>query len=105
MADQVKATSESKGALRGRPKTRVGVVTSNKMQKTVVVRVERRVKHPRYGKYVTKAVKYKVHAADHDPKTHPTVAEGDIVRIAETPPGSKDKRWRLVETVRKAAQV
>ena len=105
MVDPVQATPESKDALRGRPKTRIGVVTSNKMMKTVVVRVERRVKHPRYGKYVIKAVKYQVHAEEHDPKGHPTVAEGDIVRIAETRPGSKNKRWRLVETVRKAAAV
>jgi small subunit ribosomal protein S17 len=104
MAEDVKASTEDTTAERGRPKTRIGVVTSNKMQKTVVVRVQRRVRHPRYGKYVLRAVKYKAHAEDHDPKA-PTIAEGDMVRIAETRPGSKDKRWRVVETLRKAAQV
>lgn len=103
MADEVKAQAADKSE-RGRPKMRVGVVTSNKMMKTVVVKVQRRVKHARYGKYVTKQVQYKAHAEDHDPKK-PTLFEGDIVRIIETRPTSKDKRWRVVETVRKAAQV
>jgi len=103
MAEEAKPAQEV--ASRGRPKSRLGVVTSNKMQKTVVVKVERRVKHARYGKYVTKQVKYKVHAEDHDYPKKPTLFEGDIVRIAETRPGSKDKRWRVVETVRKAAQI
>jgi small subunit ribosomal protein S17 len=93
---------------RGRPKTRIGVVTSNKMNKTIVVQCERRVKHPKYGKYVTKHVKYKVHVPDHRPAEEPTkvtVGEGDTVRIAETKPLSKDKRWRLVETLAKAVNV
>jgi len=93
---------------RGRPKTRIGVVTSNKMNKTVVVQCERRVKHPRYAKYVTKHDKYKVHVPDHRPVEKPdqiTVSEGDRVRIAETKPLSKDKRWRLVETLAKSANV
>jgi len=84
---------------RGRPKTRVGLVTSNKMQKTVVVRVERRVKHARYGKYVVQHVSYKAH--DESSK----LQVGDRVRIAETRPISKDKRWRVVETLEKASQV
>ena len=106
MAEEVKATTEKQAApARGRPKTRVGVVTSNKMQKTVVVRVQRRVKHPKYHKYILRAVKYKAHVEEHDYPQSPTVAEGDTVRIVETRPGSKDKRWRVVETVRKAAQV
>lgn len=104
MASEVKETS-AQAKTRGRPKSRIGVVTSNKMQKTVVVRVERRVKHARYGKYVLKAEKYKVHVEDHDYPKKPTVGEGDIVRIVETRPASKDKRWRVVETIRKAAQV
>jgi small subunit ribosomal protein S17 len=90
---------------RGRPKTRVGTVVSNKMNKTVVVEVERRVKHPKYGKYVTRSVSYKVHVPDHRPPEDPkkiTVNEGDTVRISETSPLSKDKRWRLVETIIKA---
>jgi small subunit ribosomal protein S17 len=105
-AEEVKATTEKKAdAARGRPKTRIGVVTSNKMQKTVVVKVQRRVMHPKYGKYVMKAVKYKAHAESHDYPKSPTINEGDVVRIAETRPASKDKRWRVVETVRKAVQV
>lgn len=107
MAETVQKTDAEAKAVpsasrRGRPKTRVGVVTSNKMQKTVVVKVSRRVRHEKYGKFVTKAVKYKVHAEDHDPKK-PTLNEGDLVRIAETRPASKEKRWRVVATVRKAA--
>ncbi len=102
MAEEAKSSVEKK-ASRGRPKVRIGVVTSNKMQKTVVVKVERRVRHSKYGKFVTKAVKYKAHADGHDYPKQPTISEGDVVRIAETRPGSKDKRWRVVETIRKAA--
>lgn len=84
---------------RGRPKTRIGVVTSDKMQKTVVVRVDRRVKHPLYGKYVTRHVNYKAHDENNECRV------GDRVRIVETRPLSKDKRWRVLETVSKAPQV
>ena len=77
-------------------KTRTGVVTSNKMTKTIVVAVERRVKHPIYGKFVKKTTKF--HA--HDEKNECTI--GDTVRIMETRPLSKTKRWRLVEVVEKA---
>lgn len=84
---------------RGRPKSRIGVVTSNKMQKTVVVQCERRVKHPRYGKYVTRHVRYKAHDESNALKV------GDRVRIAETRPLSKDKRWRVVETLVPATEV
>lgn len=77
-------------------KTRVGLVTSNKMDKTVVVAVERKVKHPLYGKFVKKTTKF--HA--HDEKNECTL--GDIVKIMETRPLSKTKRWRLVEVVEKA---
>jgi small subunit ribosomal protein S17 len=93
---------------RGRPKTRIGTVTSNKMNKTIVVECERRMKHAKYGKYITKHVSYKVHVPDHRPPEDPkkvVVQEGDTVRIAETKPLSKDKRWRLVETLAKAEQV
>ncbi len=93
---------------RGRPKTRVGTVTSNKMNKTVVVECQRRVKHPKYGKYVIKHVSYKVHVPDHRPPEDPkkvVVNEGDTVRIAETKPLSKEKRWRLVETISRAVAV
>lgn len=87
---------------RGRPKTRIGVVTSNKMQKTVVVTVRRRAAHAQYGKIQTLRVKYKAHAEDHDYPKKVTVNEGDKVLIAETRPFSKDKRWRVVKVIEKA---
>ena len=77
-------------------KTRIGVVTSDKMDKTITVAVERKVKHPIYGKFVKKTTKF--HA--HDEKQECTM--GDIVKIMETRPLSKTKRWRLVEVVEKA---
>jgi small subunit ribosomal protein S17 len=77
-------------------KTRTGVVRSNKMDKTIIVTVERRVKHPIYGKFVKKTTSF--HA--HDEKNECTV--GDIVKIMETRPLSKTKRWRLVEVIEKA---
>ncbi len=77
-------------------KTRIGLVTSNKMNKTITVAVERKVKHPIYGKFVKKTTKF--HA--HDEKDECTM--GDIVKIMETRPLSKTKRWRLVEVVEKA---
>ncbi len=76
-------------------KTRIGVVTSNKMTKTITIAVERKVKHPIYGKFVKKTTKF--HA--HDEKNEASI--GDIVRIMETRPLSKTKRWRLVEIVEK----
>jgi small subunit ribosomal protein S17 len=84
---------------RGNRKSRVGVVVSNKMTKTVVVKVERRVADRKYGKIVTLAKKYKAH----DEKQECQV--GDRVRIVETRPMSKDKRWRVAETLEKAAEV
>ena len=77
-------------------KTRTGIVTSDKMDKTITVAVERKVKHPIYGKFVKKTTKF--HA--HDEKDECTM--GDIVKIMETRPLSKTKRWRLVEVVEKA---
>ena len=77
-------------------KTRIGIVTSNRMEKSITVSVERRVKHPIYGKFVKKTTKF--HA--HDEKNECTI--GDTVRIMETRPLSKTKRWRLVEVVEKA---
>ena len=77
-------------------KTRIGVVTSNRMNKTITVEVERKVKHPIYGKFVKKTTKF--HA--HDEKDECTI--GDMVRIMETRPLSKTKRWRLVEVLEKA---
>jgi small subunit ribosomal protein S17 len=76
-------------------KTRIGVVTSNKMAKTITVAVERKVKHPIYGKFVKKTTKF--HA--HDDKNECSI--GDVVRIMESRPLSKTKRWRLVEVVEK----
>ncbi|HEX8334638.1 MAG TPA: 30S ribosomal protein S17 [Flavisolibacter sp.] len=76
-------------------KIRIGVVSSNKMDKTIVVAVERKVKHPLYGKFVKKTTKF--HA--HDEKNECSI--GDQVRIMETRPLSKTKRWRLVEVVEK----
>ena len=76
-------------------KTRTGVVSSNKMDKTVTVAVERKVKHPIYGKFVKKTTRF--HA--HDDKNECSI--GDIVKIMETRPLSKTKRWRLVEIVEK----
>ena len=84
---------------RGTPKSRVGVVVSNKMTKTVVVKVERRVADRKYGKIVTKAEKYKAHDENQ------ACNIGDRVRIVETRPISKDKRWRVAETIEKAAEV
>ncbi len=76
-------------------KTRIGVVSSNKMQKTITVKVERRVKHPIYGKFLKKTTKFTVH--DEKGECQP----GDLVRIMETRPLSKTKRWRMVEIIEK----
>jgi small subunit ribosomal protein S17 len=76
-------------------KMRVGVVSSNKMDKTITVNVERKVKHPLYGKFLKKTTKF--HA--HDEKNECSI--GDTVKIMETRPMSKTKRWRLVEVVEK----
>ncbi|CAN5355657.1 30S ribosomal protein S17 [soil metagenome] len=80
---------------RGRRKTRVGTVVSDKMQKTVVVSVERRFAHPLYGKQVTRTKKYHAHDENNEFNV------GDVVRITETRPLSKLKRWRLVDVVAK----
>jgi small subunit ribosomal protein S17 len=77
-------------------KTRVGRVVSDKMQKTIVVAIERRVAHPVYGKMITRSKNIKAHDEEN------TAKAGDLVRIAETRPLSKDKRWRLVEVVERA---
>lgn len=77
-------------------KERVGVVTSNKMDKTITVAVERREKHPIYGKFVKKTTKF----AAHDEKNDCGI--GDTVKIMETRPLSKNKRWRLVEVIERA---
>ena len=77
-------------------KERIGVVTSNKMTKSIVVAVERRVKHAKYGKFVKQTSKF----VAHDEKDDCNI--GDTVRIAETRPLSKTKNWRLVEIVERA---
>lgn len=77
-------------------KTRVGIVTSDKMDKTIVVSIVDNVKHPLYGKIVKRTYKLKAH--DENNECH----IGDRVRVMETRPLSKDKRWRLVEIVEKA---
>jgi small subunit ribosomal protein S17 len=87
---------------RGRPKTRVGVVTSNKMQKTVIVTVRRRAAHADYGKIQTKRVKYKAHAENHEYPKNIALHEGDKVLISETRPMSKDKRWRVMKVLERS---
>ncbi len=84
---------------RGNRKSRIGVVVSNKMTKTVVVRVQRRVADRKYGKIVMRATNFKAH--DESQQCQP----GDKVRIVETRPMSKDKRWRVAEVLQKAAEV
>ena len=77
-------------------KSRTGLVVSDKMEKTVVVAIERRVPHPVYGKMVTRTKRLKAHDEENSAKV------GDTVRIVETRPLSKDKRWRLVEIIDRA---
>ena len=81
------------------PRTATGKVVSNKMDKTITVLVERRVKHPLYGKYIKRSTK--LHA--HDENNECTI--GDVVTIAESRPLSKTKTWKLVKIEEKAAQV
>jgi small subunit ribosomal protein S17 len=85
--------TQEKRALR---KERIGTVVSNKMTKSIVVTVERKVKHPKYGKFIKKTSKFMAH----DEKNEAGI--GDTVRISETRPLSKLKRWRLVEVIEKA---
>jgi len=77
-------------------KEKVGLVTSNKMEKSIVVSVERKVKHPKYGKFVNKTTKFVAHDEAN------TCNIGDTVKIMETRPISKNKCWRLVEVVERA---
>ncbi|MBR4198044.1 MAG: 30S ribosomal protein S17 [Bacteroidales bacterium] len=77
-------------------KERLGTVVSNKMDKSIVVLVERKVKHPKYGKFVKKSTKFMAH----DEKNECNI--GDFVRIMETRPLSKNKCWRLVEIIERA---
>jgi small subunit ribosomal protein S17 len=81
---------------RGRRKLRVGKVVSDRMDKTLVVSIERLVKHPTYGRYVRRRSKFKVHDEKNECRA------GDVIRFMETRPMSKDKRWRFVEFVERA---
>jgi len=81
---------------RGYRKTRTGVVVSDKMDKTIVVAIKTKVRHPLYGKMVNRTRKFKVHDEEN------ACGVGDTVKIMETRPLSKDKRWRLVEIIEKA---
>ena len=81
---------------RNRRKTRVGKVVSDLMDKTIVVSIERLVKHPQYGRYVRRRAKFKVHDEKNECRM------GDTVRFMETRPISKDKHWRFVEIVERA---
>jgi small subunit ribosomal protein S17 len=84
------------GHARRARKIRVGMVVSDKMQKTIIVAIERRVAHPVYGKMMTRTTRLKVHDEQNTSKA------GDTVRIMETRPLSKDKRWRVVEILERA---
>ena len=77
-------------------KERIGVVTSNKMEKSIVVSIERKVKHALYGKFLKKTSKFVAHDEDN------SCNEGDAVRIMETRPLSKNKNWRLAEIIERA---
>ena len=81
---------------RNNRKTRVGVVVSDKMDKTIVVAVKTKVRHPLYGKTMNRTMKYKAHDENNEAQIN------DTVMIMETRPLSKDKRWRLVEIIEKA---
>lgn len=89
-------SAEKEEVQRNLRKERIGMVKSAKMNKTITVLVERKVKHPMYGKFVKLSKKYHVH----DEKEE--AGEGDFVRIVETRPLSKTKRWRLKEIIEKA---
>jgi small subunit ribosomal protein S17 len=91
--------SEQTPARRGRRQSKVGVVTSNRMQKTIVVRVIRKVQHPLYERIVRVAKKFYAH--DENGEARP----GDVVRIVETRPLSRLKRWRLAEVIQRSTRV
>jgi small subunit ribosomal protein S17 len=88
--------SEETKIVRKERKTRIGIVSSNKMDKTITVKVEKRIMHPKYGKFLKKTKHF--HA--HDEKNE--CNEGDTVKIMETRPLSKTKRWRLAEILERA---
>ncbi|MBC3785048.1 small subunit ribosomal protein S17 [Spirosoma sp. LMG 31448] len=90
------ATGAKAESDRNARKERIGRVTSNKMQKTITIAIDRKVKHPMYGKFMNKTKKLTVH----DEKNECNI--GDTVRVMETRPLSKNKRWRLIEIIEKA---
>lgn len=92
----VTEASKPKEKKRGLPKTREGVVVSDKMSKTIVVAIKQLVRHREYKKYIRVTKKYKAHDERNEAKV------GDTVRIVETRPLSKDKRWRMQEVLVKA---
>ena len=91
------AIAEGKAAERGHRKVRVGVVVSNKMAKTIVVRVSRLVRHPTYNRVIRQISSFKAHDETN------SASMGDWVKIMETRPLSKDKRWRLVEILKRVS--
>ena len=90
-------TTATPPAARGQRKIKIGIVVSNRMTKTIVVRVTRLVRHPKYQRVIRQASTFKAHDETNQ------AAIGDWVKIMETRPMSKDKRWRLVEIVRRAS--
>ncbi len=88
MAEEIQQLSNNK--------TRVGIVASNKMQKTITVRVERKLQHPIYGKFIKRSTKFMAH------DEHQECNIGDLVKIEETRPLSKRKSWKLVEIIERA---
>jgi small subunit ribosomal protein S17 len=89
-------TTKQAEAARAARKERVGLVVSDKMDKTISVAIQRQIKHPIYGKFIKKTTKLMAHDEGND------AGVGDMVRIMETRPHSKNKRWRLVEIIEKA---
>lgn len=85
--------------MKGSSKIRIGEVVSDKMDKTVVVKIQRRISHPLYGKIITKSEKVKAHDEKNECRL------GDTVKIQETRPLSKEKRWRVVEIIKREEKV
>jgi len=85
--------------LKGSSKIRIGEVVSDKMDKTVVVKIQRRISHPLYGKIITKSERVKAHDEKNECRL------GDTVKIQETRPLSKEKRWRVVEIIKREEKV
>lgn len=96
MENQTTNQNAAPAPARSNRKVRIGIVSSNKMTKTITVQVERKIKHPIYGKFLKKTTSFHAHDEEN------TAGIGDTVRIMETRPLSKTKRWRLVEVIEKA---